>query len=288
MSTHLTLLRAFHQVADAGGFTKAALAAHVSQPTLSAQVRALEAAFGVALFDRRGRSVAPTPLGRDLHLVTTRLFAAEAEARALLAGARTLTHGELRVAADSPTHVMPLLARMKAAHPGLGFSLRIDNSARVLEALLAHEADVGVCAKATSDPRLHSRLLKMDRLVLFAPDTHTLARRGRIGLGELAGQNLVIRERGSVTREVFEAALAAAGVRPAALIEVETREAVSEAVEAGFGLGIVFRSELGAGRGLRPIELADVDLGVAEYLVCLAARAELPMVRAFLKAAEKP
>jgi aminoethylphosphonate catabolism LysR family transcriptional regulator len=286
MSATLTLLRAFHHVASAGGFTRGAIAARVSQPTLSAQVRSLETAWGVSLFDRRGRGVALTPLGRDLHLVTARLFAIEAEAIALLAGTRLLAHGELRVAADSPTHVMPILARLRRAASGLGISLRIDNSARVLDALLSHEADIGVCAKATSDPRLNSRMLRRDRLVLFAPRGHPLAKAARCRLSAVAGAHLVIRERGSVTREVFEAALASADIRPASLMEVETREAVNEAVRAGFGLGVVFRSEFNAGQGLAIIEIADADLTVAEYVVCLATRASLPMVQAFLKAAE--
>ena len=111
-------LRAFHLVAEAGGFTKAAQAAGLSQPTLSVQVRALEHAHGIRLFDRRGRQISLTPLGQNLHAITTRLFAAEDDANALLAGARTLARGRLRLAADSATHVMPLLARLKQRHPG--------------------------------------------------------------------------------------------------------------------------------------------------------------------------
>ena len=118
-----TAMRAFHLVAQAGGFTKAARTGGVSQPTLSAQVRALEEAHGVRLFDRHGRTITLTPLGQQLHAITIRLFAAEEDAKALLAGARTLARGHLRVAADSAAHVMPLLAKLKQRHPGLTFPL---------------------------------------------------------------------------------------------------------------------------------------------------------------------
>lgn len=96
-SASISGLRAFHAVAQAGSFTRAGRAGHVSQPTLSAQVRGLEAAHGVTLFDRRGRTLGLTPLGHSLLAVTTRLFAAEEEAVAVLAGARTLTRGHLRL-----------------------------------------------------------------------------------------------------------------------------------------------------------------------------------------------
>jgi LysR family transcriptional regulator, low CO2-responsive transcriptional regulator len=166
----LTGLRAFHLVAQAGGFTKAARAGHVSQPTVSAQVP-----HGVRLFDRRGRTVALTPLGQNLLAITTRLFAAEEEADALLAGARTLATGHLRVAADSASHVMPLLAELKRRHGGLTFSLRIGNSNDVVTEVLEYVADVGITAKQTSDPRIHSIRLRADRLVVFVPAAHRWA-----------------------------------------------------------------------------------------------------------------
>src|SRR6185369_17905420 len=79
-------LRAFHLVAESGSFSAAARASGLSQPNLSGQVTALEKAYGLRLFDRRGRSVVPTETGRQLHGVTTRLFAVQDEAQALLAG----------------------------------------------------------------------------------------------------------------------------------------------------------------------------------------------------------
>jgi len=84
-------LRAFHAVASEGSFTRAAAAHHVTQPTLWGQVKALEEGFGVRLFDRRGRKVAPTELGRELLALTRRIFALEAEAEQLLSAARGLS-----------------------------------------------------------------------------------------------------------------------------------------------------------------------------------------------------
>jgi aminoethylphosphonate catabolism LysR family transcriptional regulator len=282
-----TALRAFHLVAQAGGFTKAALVGGVSQPTLSAQVRALEEAHGVRLFDRRGRAVALTPLGQSLHAVTTRLFAAEEDAKALLAGARALARGHLRVAADSATHVMPLLAKMKQRHPGLTFSLAIGNSSDVLRQVLDHTADVAVAAKQVSDPRVHTLLLRTDRLVVFVPRSHPWASRKAVPLDAFSGQDLVIRERGSITREVFESRLAEAAIKPGALVEVQTREAVREAVAAGFGIGVVFDSEFGTDARFHAIDVSDSDLTVGEYVACLQERRRLPVVRAFLDAARE-
>ena len=279
---NLTLLRAFHVVAQAGSFSGAARAGATSQPTLSAQVRSLEASYGVSLFDRHGRKLGLTPLGQRLLAVTTRLFAAEEEARDLLAGARTLTRGLLRVAADSPTHVMPLLASLRERHENVTFSLRTGNSSDVIQSVLSFEADVGVMAKRTADPRIHSLAIRNDQLVLFVPRQHPWAERRSVALGELADRDIVIRERGSVTRELFESRLAERDVRPKRLLEVQTREAVRETVLAGFGIGVVFESELGPDPQTQALEIRDADLSVTEYLICLEERRRLPLVRSFL------
>src|ERR1051325_10623725 len=194
-----TQLRAFHLVAESGSFSAAARASGLSQPNLSSQVTALEQAYGVRLFDRRGRSVAPTETGRQLHGVTTRLFAVQDEARALLAGEQALTRGHLRIAADSAHHVVPIMAALRDRTEGLTFALAIATSAVVLDRLLNHAADVAVMAKSVSDPRLHALRLRTDRVVLFVPAGHPLARRGRANLEALDGQELVLRERGSIT-----------------------------------------------------------------------------------------
>lgn len=284
---NLTQLRAFHLVAGAGSFSLAARTEGLSQPTLSTQVRALEAAYGVGLFDRRGRGVRLTPAGQSLYTVTTRLFAAEEEARALLAGSRALTHGHLRLSADGPYHVMPILAELKKRHDGITFTLKIDNSATVLNHVIDHAADIAVTAKMTSDPRIHSIKLREDRLILFVPRRHAWARHRRLRLTALAGSDIVVRERGSITREVFETGLVEAGVVPGSLIEVQTREAVREAVAAGFGIGVVFDSEFGADPRFQPIEVSDVDLTVSEYVVYLREHRRLALVRAFLDVAQR-
>ncbi|MCW5735348.1 MAG: LysR family transcriptional regulator [Enhydrobacter sp.] len=280
-------LRAFHLVAEAGSFSAAARDSGLSQPNLSGQVTALEKAYGIRLFDRRGRTVVPTETGRQLQGITARLFAAEEEARALLEGEQTLMRGHLRIAADSAHHVVPIMAALKERAGSLTFSLSIDNSAIVLERLLRHEADVAVMAKSVSDPRLNAIRLRADRIVLFIPKNHPLAKRQSTPLAALADQELVLRERGSITREVLEQAMAAADIRPLSIVDVQTREGVREAVAAGFGIGAIFASELGDDRRFRPVAVADADLAVAEYAVCLQERRRTTLVRAFMEEAAR-
>src|SRR5260221_10459723 len=169
-------LRAFHAVAAEGGFTRAAASLHVSQPTLSSQVKALEAAYGVRLFERRGRKVIPTALGRDLLEITRRLFSLEGEADALLSASRGLKHGHLRVGADAPYHIIGALPDFGRRYPGVRLALGTGNSATRLQGLIEHSTDVAVIANVAGDPRLHALPLRSDRLVALGARRHPLAR----------------------------------------------------------------------------------------------------------------
>jgi LysR family transcriptional regulator, low CO2-responsive transcriptional regulator len=275
-------LRAFHAVASEASFTRAAEALHVTQPTLSAQVKSLEESYGVLLFDRRGRRTAPTELGRQLLAVTRRYFGLETEAEQLLAATRGLRGGHLRVAADAPQHVMAALSAFHRRYPGVRLSLSIGNSDEVLHQLLDHRSDIAIIADLQEDPRLFARPLRRDHLIAFVERAHPWAQRDAIGLAELAGQRLILREIGSTTRRAFEATLAKAAIPIGDVLEIGSREGVREAVAAGLGVGIVSAFEFGHDERLRALAIADVSIEMLEYVACLADRRELRVVSAFL------
>ncbi|MCA0448363.1 MAG: LysR family transcriptional regulator [Proteobacteria bacterium] len=279
------LLRAFWLVAKEGGFSRAARKARVSQPTLSAQVKALEQRYATPLFVRQGRAIRLTPAGRRLLDVAERYMALADEAEAAIQGASGGARVFLNVAADGPGPALAVLKSWRATLPDLGFALAIGNSEDVARKLLAYEADVGILAKAIADPRLTLEPLKRDRLVAFVPITDPRAKRKRIRLADVAAGPVILRERGSVTRERFETGLAAARLQLGPAVEVATREGVAEAVAAGFGVGLVFESELAPDPRFAKLTFADAELDVGEYLACLAERRRQPAIDGFFAAA---
>jgi LysR family transcriptional regulator, low CO2-responsive transcriptional regulator len=283
---NLAQLRAFNAVAGTGGFTRAAARLGVTQPTLSGQVKALEEAYGVELIERRGRQLALTQTGAALLDLTRRIFGLAEEAEQLLAAARGLERGHLRLGADAPYHVLPALGAFTQRYPKLRLSLTVGNSEALLRDLFDHRIDVAVVANLAPDPRLHTLAVRRDRLVLFVRKTHPWARRKWVKPAELAGERLVLREPGSSTRRVFETAMAAAGIALEEVIEINSREAVREAVAAGLGIGVVSESEFGNDQRLVKVTLAEADLGATEYVACLAERRELRLIRAFLEIVE--
>lgn len=284
---NLTHVLAFHRVAAAGSYTLAARMSGVSQPTLSAQVRSLEKMVGRPLFVRARRRIRLTPAGEQLYAATTRLSDAVEAVAAVLGAARDPVGGQLRVAADSAVHVIPVLADMRRQSQSFTFRIRIDNSGGVIQQVLNDEADVGVMARPIEDARLYTVRLRSDRIVLLVPRKHAWTGRKSVRLEALAKMDLVTREKGSVTREVIDTRLASAGFRPRQTIEVETREAVREAVAAGLGIGIVFASEAKDDRRLASVPIVDADATVNEFIVCRAERRNLGLVGRFIQTAQR-
>lgn len=284
---NLTLVLAFHKVAVAGSFTHAARMSGVSQPTLSAQVRALERSIGRRLFERSGRRIRLTEAGEALFVTTSRLAEAADAVDVVLVGNPAAARGTLRVSADSAVHVIPILASLKRAAGDFNFSIRIDNSAGVTAQVLADDADIGVMARATTDPRLFVIKIRHDRLVLQVGRRDAWAQRKRIKLAELATRDLVVREKGSITREVVETRLRDAGIKPGQVFDVATREAVREAVAAGFGVGVIFASEAGNDARVTTLAIQGADMSVGEYAICRVDRRRIPLIGQFFDAAAR-
>ncbi len=279
-------LRAFHAVASTGGFTRAALQLSVTQPSISLQVKALEENFGVELFERVGRSVRPTTIGKLLLDVTVRYFNLECEAVDVLKAGRELRVGRLAIGADSPNHMLSHLAEWSRRHPDIAVSVRMGNTESLLAGLLSYETDIVVVANLAPDARLHGVLLRRDPMVLLVGRGHRLAARGGARLADLAGERLVLRERGSATRVLTESALGVEGVRPSAVIEMDGRQAVCDAVAAGLGVAIISAAEVPRDDALRALAISGARLEMTEHVACLLERREHRTVKSFLDLVE--
>lgn len=281
-------LRAFHHVALTGSFSGAAEALHVSQPAISDQVRKLEEEYDTLLFNRARRQVTLTSAGADLLAITRRLFDAEDQALQLLSENRARLGGHLRLVADSASHVLRVLARFRDRHPGVRITISAGNSQQVMDSLHAFDADLGVIGEVPQGEVFDHVRLNATPITAFVARTHPLAGRTTLAWADLAGQALVLRERGSRTRHKLEQAAATAGLTLEAAIEAEGREAVREIVASGAGVGFVSGAEFTPDARLVALPLQGDDvLMMQEALICLRERRNGKLVRAFMDMARQ-
>lgn len=263
----LEQLRVFVAVAEALNMTRAAEALHLSQPAVSAAISALEGRHAVALFDRVGRSIELTEAGRQFLPEARAVLKRADEARRVLTDLTGLVRGEIRIAASQTvaTYWLPQrLARFATAHPGIALSLTVGNTAQTAQAVLAGDADIGLVEGEVRELAIAARRVGGDHLGLYAAPEHPLAGT-TIQRRHLEQAIWVVRERGSGTRDHFEAGLRTFGLTIADIdvrLELPSNGAVLEAIETGDMIAAV--SDLAAFPRLKAGLVARLDCAIAK------------------------
>jgi len=278
-----TQLRSFHAVAREGSVTAASRALQVSQPTVTTQVKELEAQFGVELFHRHGKRLELTELGRELLFKTQQYFSAEEQAIELLEAAGNLHSGYLRIGAVGPFHVMKMLSRFRQEYPGIHVSIDLGNTREVLRGILEYRTDVAIVSQIEPDPSLLTIPYSRQEVVIIVNRDNPWSSRKSIRLKDLDGQNMIIREVGSTTRQAFENALAKAQVKPNTVMEIGSRESVWESVAEGHGMGIVSEVAVLPDSRVKALRIVDTKIYTYAHVVCLRERRDARLVKAFLK-----
>ena len=281
-------LRAFHAVASERSFTRAAEVLHVSQSTLSWQVKALEELYGIRLLDRRGKQVVPTEVGERTLQLCREVFRLQDDIEQTLNETQKLQSGRLKVGADGPRHVLPVLAEFMRLHPNISISLATGSAKKVMTDLLNYEIDVAiVAAERPRETQLHMAHFQTYPLVAYVPRKHEWSRRRSVKPIDFHGQRIIVREPASMTRRQFLRALNKAGAVPSVIIEIDNREAAREAVALGMGISVMGSSEFhGADPRCVSLSIEDPALHFTEYVACLKKRRDMRTVREFFRVAE--
>jgi DNA-binding transcriptional LysR family regulator len=263
-------LETFRVVVQTGKISNAAKLLHLSQPAVTAQIRALEEECGRALLNRTSKGVTPNGWG-------LKLLEAAKQVHELLGAAESAIREdppadeEVVLAASMTTSayvVPPLLAAFRAVHGPVPFRVQVSNTARVLEWVADGRVPLGLVEGRARSPLVRLERYVDDELVAVAA-TAAAEFRGISRAGDLAKVPLLLREPGSNTRAVVEEALARAiGAKEALRSELQFGSNQSLKMAAVAGLGVAFlsrwsvRLELAAGT-LRILALRDLRIARA-------------------------
>ncbi|MGH7275625.1 MAG: selenium metabolism-associated LysR family transcriptional regulator [Candidatus Rokuibacteriota bacterium] len=287
----LRRLEIFAKVAELGSFSRAAEALFLTQPTVSEHIRALEDELGVQVLDRLGRGAQPTPAGRLLLDYAARMLALAREARQAIDRHQGRVSGELGVGGSTipGEYVLPtLLGAFRAKHPEISVSLLIGSSREVSQWVEEGRVEVGVTGARPSARALHAKALMSDELVVVAPAEHAWAERKTVSLAEVRAEPLVVRERGSGSREALERALDGARLDLGAFRvvgEMGSTQAIKQAVRAGLGVSIISRRAVEdecRARQLVALPIRDLRVERAFWLVTHRDRTRSPLAQGFI------
>lgn len=263
-------LRALVAVAETGGYSAAARRLGVAHTSVAQQIRELEAEQGVHLFDRVGRTLTPTPLCEELHGIGLRILDAELDAERLLSRRDAAGRRHLRVGLGNAMPGMALIAQIVREVPSLSVSVISGSHQRIMQALVRREIDAGVLPDVPRDPRFRVARLVAQEVVAIAHPAHPLAAGHEVPLAVLALQPLIFRSRGSSTQKLVDRAFATAGLGPTPVLTVDTRDAVTEAVALGVGIGFMWRLGTNRIEAVRRIAVPELSAPSQEVVFALA------------------
>lgn len=283
-------LRAFVAIAETGTFTAGARRVHVTQAAISMQIRQLENELGSRLFVRAPRRVVLTEAGEHL-LHRARHILREHDAAqdeiAELAGAE---RGRLRIGSASAmvtTDPLPMILKeLRQLHPRAEVSVISGTSEFLVDQILAGELDLAFVSLPVEARGIQTERLNEDQLVAIASAKHKLAKQRAVSAYTLAGEKLILGERGGNTRRLIDQFFAQAGVALSVSMELSRQQAIKRMVEEDMGVGIVplqsVLEDVESGRLVRWwIEGAQInwELGIAR----LSGGYESPLMQAFLR-----
>jgi DNA-binding transcriptional LysR family regulator len=287
-------LRAFVAIAESGTFTAGALRVHVTQAAISMQIRQLETEIGARVFVRAPRHVILTEAGEQLlrrarHIL--REHDAAVDEIAELTGAE---RGRLRIGSASAmvlTEQLPsILKELRKQHPAAEIAVTSGTSEVLVDQILAGEVDVAFVSLPVDVRGIKTERLSEDQLVAIASPRHKLAKQKTISAYTLAGERLILGERGGNTRRLIDQFFAQAGVTLHVTMELSRQQAIKRMVEEDMGVGIVplqsVKEEVDKGRLIRWwIEGAHInwELGIAQ----LSNGYDSPIMQKFVALAHK-
>lgn len=251
-------LRYFLALANSLNFTRAAERLHVTQSTLSHQIKQLEDELGHALFDRSGKRVALTEAGDEFLHHATRALREIDQGLSALRGGEAQLRGTLRIGA---THSFNLdfipdcVAAFLERQPLVQVQVEELSAAEITVRLQKGTLDLGVSYRPSEPGPLHFEPLYNEEMVLVVASTHPLARRKRVRMVELHRLPMVLLPASFATRQMLDEALRACGAQPQVAVEINTPAATLRLVAKTQLAAIVAVNAVPANSGLSIVRL---------------------------------
>ncbi len=241
-------LQLFVEVAKRLSFVRAAEALHLTPPAVTMQIKELEAAIELPLFDRRGRQVSLTTAGEYFVVYAKRVLSTLKDAEDAMARLRRMETGRLVIGLVSTAKyfVPRLLAEFRLEHAGIEVRLQVSGNREQLVALLKENAiDLAIMGRPPTELATRAEPFAAHPLVFVAPPGQILIANQRPSARELERYPFIVREPGSGTRKTMEDFFHHQQIAPQVTMEMSSNETIKQAVMAGMGLSFLSLHTLG-------------------------------------------
>ena len=234
----LKQLYSFEAVIRLGGFTSASKELHITQPAVYMQVQQLQNNIGAKIFNINGKKIAPTFIGNKIYETAVKAINVVENSKLEINQSLNPDSGHLQIAVATTANsfVSNLLSKFKKELPKMTFYMDVTNRHSLLDNLKNHNADIVIMGEPPKNIPLISHAFMKNPLIAIAHPENELLTKNKVTIKDLAKETLLTREVGSGTRITIERFT---GLNFNSDIQINSNEAIVEAVQAGLGIGFV-------------------------------------------------
>lgn len=246
---NLNYLRIFYYVAKNLSFTKAARDLCITQPAVTAQIKAFENQINLKLFKKKGRKIFLTTESDVLLGYAEKIFKHEKETEKAIADLKELKRGELHLGAAKTyaRYFMPfLMSSFLKSYPNIRINLSEGSSRDMIDSLLSFKIEIAVIAKTDTNSDIRFIPFSREELVLILSPNHRLTRKKHIDFIELAQEPIIMKETGSGTRNRVNELFSRSHCSPNILMETSNAEFIKQLVQRGDGFSFLLRQAVDA------------------------------------------
>jgi LysR family transcriptional regulator, low CO2-responsive transcriptional regulator len=244
------LLQVFAHVARTGNISATARELHLTQPTVSLQLKKLRDAVGEPLFETRNGALVLTEVGRELQHAAGDVLGRFDDFNQFLERLHGGSAGHINIGiVTTAKYVLPrILGPFYRRYPAIGVTLSIGNRATILERFAHQDDDLYVFSHPPSGAEVQATRILKNPLQIIAPRDHWAAGRDKLSFADIKNERFLIREPGSATRMMFEAWLTARGLELNDTMQIESNETIRLSTASGLGLALISAHTLQEGR----------------------------------------
>lgn len=234
-------LQVFESIARNGSFTEAAGELHLTQPTLSMQVKKLSSIVGMPLYEQIGKRITLTAVGEELLKTARAVFVSLDEFQMTISDIKGVKTGNLNLAGVTTTEYFAprILGDFCKKYPGINVTLEVTNRRRVLERLSENCDDIYIVGQTPTGPGIHAIPFLTNPLVILASPNHPLADKKNIPVEALARDNFIMRERGCGTFLTMDRMVKDRNVQFRSSMALGSNEAIKQAVIGELGISML-------------------------------------------------
>jgi DNA-binding transcriptional LysR family regulator len=273
-------------LARTGKFSRAAEDLGISQPSVSTQVQSFEELCRTRVFIRDGHNVRVAPSAMELIAKIRITLKCVQEVDRAITDTTSLNKGTISIGFSAHRLVMPILTAFVRQFPALRLTTRGGPSQELADAVARGELDVAAISQVAPDSRFSSLRLHQSRIAIYGRKGNPLLEKGKLTLADLDGQDMVLWNKASGTRTLFEDAAIKEGIKLRPVLEVATLDVAYAAAAAGIGLAVSIEGEVSPDDHIDVVPLVEPELAIGHYLITLPECRDHAAVQAFFDIAK--